>query len=46
MNREASRKIIEYLMQIPKPTKKDVNIVKLKVAGKQGLTCVVPNSEN
>lgn len=32
-------------MQIPKPTKEDVNKTKVKVAGKQGLACVVPNSE-
>ena len=45
MNREACREIIESLMQIPKPTKEDVNITKVKIAGKQGLACVVPNSE-
>ncbi len=32
-------------MQIPKPTKKDVNTIKIKVAGKQGLGYVMPNSE-
>lgn len=45
MNREACREIIESLMQIPKPTKEDVNLAKVRVAGKQGLTRVVPNSE-
>ncbi len=45
MNREACRQIIEYLMKIPKPTKEDINIVKMKVAGEQGLACVIPNSE-
>jgi elongator complex protein 3 len=32
-------------MQIPNPTKEDVNIIKIKVAGKQGLACVIPNSQ-
>jgi len=45
MNREACREIIESLMQIPQPTKEDVNIIKVEVAGKQGLACVIPNSE-
>ncbi|MDH5448078.1 MAG: tRNA uridine(34) 5-carboxymethylaminomethyl modification radical SAM/GNAT enzyme Elp3 [Candidatus Bathyarchaeota archaeon] len=45
MNREVCREIIESLMKIPKPTKEDVNIAKVKVAGKQGLACVTPNSE-
>ncbi len=45
MNREACREIIETLMQIPKPTKEDVNMVKMKVAGKQSLACVLPNSQ-
>jgi len=45
MNQEACREIIESLMQIPKPTKEDVNIVKVKVAGKQSLASIIPNSE-
>ncbi len=45
MNREACRQIIESLMQIPTPTKEDVNAIKIKVAGKQSLTYVIPNSE-
>ena len=45
MNREACREIIESLMQIPKPAKEDVNIIKVNVAGKQGLACVISNSE-
>jgi len=45
MNKEACREIIETLMQIPKLTKEDVNIIKVKVSGKQGLTCVIPNSQ-
>lgn len=45
MNREACREIIETLMQISKPTKEDVNIIKVKVAGKQGLASVIPNSQ-
>lgn len=45
MNREACRQIIAFLMQIPKPTREEVNRVKVRVAGEQGLTCVIPNSE-
>ncbi len=45
MSRKACREIIESLMQISKPTKEDVSIAKIKVAGKQGLACVIPNSE-
>lgn len=45
MNKEACREIIQSLMQIPNPTKEDVNILKIKIAGKQGLACVIPNSQ-
>lgn len=45
MKREACREIIESLMQIPKPTKEDVNMLKMKVAGEKGLACVIPNSQ-
>lgn len=45
MNREACREIIEFLMEIPKPVKGDVDIAKMRIAGKQGLDCVIPNSQ-
>ena len=37
MSSEAYREIIQRLMEIPKPTKRDVDYVKLKVAGKHSL---------
>jgi len=45
MNQAACREIIKSLMEIPKPTKEDVNIIKIRVAGKQGLACVISNSQ-
>jgi len=42
---EASREIIDRLMRLPKPSMKDANLVKVRVAGKYGLNCVPPNSE-
>ncbi len=45
MSRAANREIIKYLMQIPKPTREDVDLIKVKIAGKHGLACVTPNSE-
>jgi elongator complex protein 3 len=45
MSREACREIIDSLMQISKPTREDVNIIKVRVAGKQGLAYVIPNSQ-
>ncbi|UCE95827.1 MAG: tRNA uridine(34) 5-carboxymethylaminomethyl modification radical SAM/GNAT enzyme Elp3 [Candidatus Bathyarchaeota archaeon] len=45
MNKEACREIIESLMQIPEPRREDVNIIKIKIAGKQGLACVLSNSD-
>ncbi len=45
MNREACREIIESLMQIPKPTRQDVDLLKIRVASKHSLNHVVPNSQ-
>ena len=45
MSSEAYREIIQRLMEIPKPTKRDVDYVKLKVAGKHSLDKVPSNSE-
>jgi len=42
---EPSREIIDHLMHLPKPSIKDVNSVKMRVAGKYGLNRVPPNSE-
>ena len=44
MNREACREIIESLMRIPKPTREDVDAVKIRIAGRRGLKWVLPNS--
>jgi elongator complex protein 3 len=45
MSNEAYREIIQRLMEMPKPTKRDVDYVKLKVAGKHSLDKVPSNSE-
>ncbi len=45
MNTEACRQIIDSLMCIQKPTKKDVDLAKVRIAGEQGLNCIVSNSE-
>ncbi len=45
MSEEAYREIIQHLMQIPSPTKDDVNLIKVKVAGKHDLGKVPSNSE-
>ena len=45
MSREAYRDIIQQLMKMPNPTKKDVDSVKVKAAGKHGLGKVPSNSE-
>lgn len=45
MSKEACREIIEFLMQIPKPTKENVDLTKVRIAGKHSLDCVVPNSQ-
>ncbi len=42
---KACRKVIESLMQISKPTKDNVNTLKLKVAGEEGLAHIISNSE-
>jgi len=45
MSKEAYREIIQCLMKIPNPTKEDVNLVKVKVAGRRYLGKVPSNSE-
>jgi elongator complex protein 3 len=45
MSEEAYREIIQSLMKIPNPTKEDVNLIKVKVAGKHNLGKVPSNSE-
>jgi len=45
MSREAYREIIQQLMEIPNPTKRDVDYVKVKTAGKHSLDKVPSNSE-
>jgi len=45
MGEEAYREIIQRLMEIPKPTKDDVSLIKVKVAGKHNLGKVPSNSE-
>lgn len=42
---KACREIIEHLMRIPSPTKLDVNLVKLRVAGERGLRRVPSNAD-
>ncbi|MEM1586680.1 MAG: tRNA uridine(34) 5-carboxymethylaminomethyl modification radical SAM/GNAT enzyme Elp3 [Candidatus Bathyarchaeia archaeon] len=39
------REIIEYLKSIPKPTQIDVQLAKIRVAEKYGLSVIPPNSE-
>ena len=45
MNEEAYREVIQRLMEIPNPTKDDVSLIKVKVAGKHDLGKVPSNSE-
>jgi len=45
MSEEAYREIIQRLMEIPNPTKDDINLIKVKVAGKHDLGKVPSNSE-
>ena len=45
MSEEAYREIIQRLMEIPNPTKDDVSLIKVKVAGKHDLGKVPSNSE-
>ncbi len=44
MAKDASREIIQRLMQIPKPTTRDVNLTKMKVAQALNLQTLPPNS--
>ena len=45
MSRDAYREIIQRLMEMPKPTKRDLDSLKVKAAGKHGLGKVPSNSE-
>jgi elongator complex protein 3 len=45
MSRDAYRDIIQQLMEIPRPTKRDLDSVKMKAAAKHGLGKVPSNSE-
>jgi len=45
MSRDAYRDIIQRLMEIPRPTKRDLDSVKMKTAAKHGLGKVPSNSE-
>ncbi|MEM2308875.1 MAG: tRNA uridine(34) 5-carboxymethylaminomethyl modification radical SAM/GNAT enzyme Elp3, partial [Candidatus Bathyarchaeia archaeon] len=39
------REIIEYLMRIPNPTIRDVNVAKTRIAEKYGLSIIPSNSD-
>lgn len=45
MNSQANREIIEILLAIPQPTKRDVSLAKMKIAGKHNLKKIPSNSE-
>lgn len=45
MNREALREIIDRLMDLPNPSKRDLNLIKMKAAEKFRLSKVPSNSE-
>jgi len=45
MSQKACREIIEHLMSIPNPTKEDINILKIRVAGKYKLNQILSNAE-
>ncbi len=45
MSNEAFREIIKHLMEIPNPTKRDLDRVKVKAAGKYSLNKVPSNAE-
>jgi elongator complex protein 3 len=45
MSRDAYRDIIQQLMEMPNPTKRDLDSLKVKAAGKHGLGKVPSNSE-
>jgi elongator complex protein 3 len=44
MSREANREIIARLMRIPKPTTRDLNLIKMQVANEHKLKALPPNS--
>ncbi len=44
MSKDAYREIIQRLMEIPNPTKRDVDLIKVKAAGEHGLGKVPSNS--
>jgi len=44
MNREANREIITRLMQISKPSTRDLNLIKMQVANEHKLESIPPNS--
>jgi elongator complex protein 3 len=45
MSQQACREIIEHLMSIPNPTREDVNLLKIRVAGKYKLSQILSNAE-
>jgi len=45
MDKTICREIIEYLMSIPNPSLKDVNVAKIRIAEKYGLSTIPSNSE-
>ncbi len=45
MSHETCREIIDRLMEISSPTKEDINIIKIRVAGKRNLKRVPSNAE-
>lgn len=45
MSSQASREIIEILLNIPQPTKRDVSLAKMKIAEKYNLAKIPSNSE-
>jgi len=44
MSAEVNREILLRLLQIPKPTARDLNLIKMQVANKHGLEAIPPNS--
>lgn len=44
MSKEACREIIDFLMRLKKPKREDIDLAKIRVAGKHGLTTIIPNS--
>ena len=45
LSEQACREIIESLMRMLKPSKEDLNKIKIKVAGQQALGYVIPNAK-